>query len=147
MEKKSFVSQISVGKGWGSGHGAESCVEIDSDETVGNTLQVMYEHKIGAILVSEKGKCVGIFTERDCLNKMATGFFDSPPSSSLSVGDLKMDMRIVDVMVTPVLVVSPNAEVISILRLMSDKRYRSTTFGIEFNSEYVICRLSTMRRR
>lgn len=53
------------------------------DMTVRAACKLMAEKKIGALLVLEKGKIAGIFTERDALNKiLATGV--DPDSTKLS---------------------------------------------------------------
>lgn len=53
------------------------------DMTVRAACKLMAEKKIGALLVLEKGKIAGIFTERDALNKiLATGL--DPDSTKLS---------------------------------------------------------------
>ena len=46
--------------------GAE-IVALGADKTVHDAIHVMVDRKIGAVLVSEDGKTVGIFTERDVL--------------------------------------------------------------------------------
>ena len=53
------------------------------DMTVRAACKLMAEKKIGALLVLEKGKIAGIFTERDALNKiLAAGL--NPDSTKLS---------------------------------------------------------------
>lgn len=47
----------------------ETNYSVEANETVLQALQVMAEAKIGAILVTDRGKIVGIYTERDYLNK------------------------------------------------------------------------------
>lgn len=59
--------------------------------TVRAASQLMAQKKIGALLVVEKGKTLGIFTERDALNKVLAGSLD-PDTTKLSevmVGDLQ----------------------------------------------------------
>lgn len=53
------------------------------DMTVRAACQLMAEKKIGALLVLEKGKIAGIFTERDALNKILAAGLD-PDSTKLS---------------------------------------------------------------
>lgn len=42
---------------------------VESTDTVFQALKVMSEAQIGAVLVTENGKIIGIFTERDYLKK------------------------------------------------------------------------------
>lgn len=52
-----------------------SMVSISADKTIREALQAMNMHKIGAILVHEGGRIIGIWTERDLLkNAAAAGF-------------------------------------------------------------------------
>ena len=53
------------------------------DMTVRAACKLMAEKKIGALLVLEKGKIAGIFTERDALNKILAAGLD-PDSTKLS---------------------------------------------------------------
>lgn len=46
-----------------------SNISVASTDTVLQALKVMTEAKIGAVLVTEGGKIVGIYTERDYLHK------------------------------------------------------------------------------
>src|SRR5947209_6716621 len=45
-------------------------LSIAKEETVLRAAQVMNEHKIGALLVLEERRVVGIFTERDVLRRI-----------------------------------------------------------------------------
>lgn len=50
-------------------------ISIDASKPVIDALNLMVQNKIGAILVSEGGRSVGIYTERDLLrNMVAPGF-------------------------------------------------------------------------
>ena len=48
-------------------------VTVKSTEKASKALQMMVRHKIGSILVVDKGKPVGILTERDVTTRMAKG--------------------------------------------------------------------------
>jgi CBS domain-containing protein len=43
---------------------------VDANDTVYRALEVMAEHNVGAVLVTENDKFVGIFTERDYARKV-----------------------------------------------------------------------------
>lgn len=47
-------------------------VTVEPQEKLGATLRIMAQRRIGAILVAEAGKLVGIFTERDLLNLISS---------------------------------------------------------------------------
>ncbi len=55
--------------------GQEIC-NVPPDATILDALQVMLKHRIGAILVKENDKLVGIWTERDLMANTATPGFD-----------------------------------------------------------------------
>lgn len=69
-----MISNILAGKPLISG---------SKDMTVRAACKLMAEKKIGALLVLEKGKIAGIFTERDALNKILAASLD-PDSTKLS---------------------------------------------------------------
>lgn len=48
-------------------------VTVKATDKVGKALQKMVRHKIGSIVVAEKGKPVGILTERDVSTRVARG--------------------------------------------------------------------------
>jgi CBS domain-containing protein len=48
-------------------------VTVKSTEKVGKALQMMVRHKIGSLVVVEKGKPIGILTERDVSTRVAKG--------------------------------------------------------------------------
>jgi CBS domain-containing protein len=48
-------------------------VTVRSAEKVGKALQMMVRHKIGSLVVVEKGKPIGILTERDVSTRVAKG--------------------------------------------------------------------------
>jgi len=50
---------------------ARPVVTIGPEDTVRSAIELMRERDIGAVLVVEGSKLVGIFTERDCLHKVA----------------------------------------------------------------------------
>lgn len=55
-------------------------VTIDASKPIIDALKLMNDHKIGAILVNEGGRSVGIYTERDLLRNMADRGFDPQTS-------------------------------------------------------------------
>ena len=80
-------------------------ISIAADKTIREALQEMNSHKIGAILVREGGRIIGIWTERDLLKNVATPGF-SPDKE-----------RIGDYMTTPVRSVAHDTPLIKIKEL------------------------------
>lgn len=48
----------------------ESIISVDSQATILETVKIMKKKKIGSVLITEKEKIVGIFTETDLLRKV-----------------------------------------------------------------------------
>jgi CBS domain-containing protein len=48
-------------------------ITVNASEKVGTALRLMVKHKIGSVVVVEKGKPVGILTERDVSIRIAKG--------------------------------------------------------------------------
>jgi CBS domain-containing protein len=46
-------------------------ITLSPDQTVGEAIQEMQKKRIGCVLITDKGKIAGIFTERDVLMKVA----------------------------------------------------------------------------
>ena len=73
-------------------------VKANANEKVGKALQMMVRDKIGSIVVIEKGKPVGILTERDVSTRVAKG-------------QNVRGMTIRNVMSKPLFTIAPSAEV------------------------------------
>ena len=86
-------------------------VQVVPQDTVADALQSMVERDIGAVVVVEDGRPVGVFTERDVSRRI----LDDPKLLDREVGD---------VMSAPVVTVTPTDEVVFIFGLMTDKRIR-----------------------
>jgi len=84
---------------------------VTPTSTVLDALKLMAEQKIGAVLVVEAGKIVGIFSERDLARKAADG-------------SLSLQSPVNDVMVGAVYYVTPDQSVESCMALMTAKRFR-----------------------
>jgi CBS domain-containing protein len=67
--------------------GAPVCV--DAADTIAEAVDRMRQHRIGCVLVTERGHLVGIFTERDVLFEIANRSYDalSTQVSSLMTAD------------------------------------------------------------
>lgn len=84
---------------------------VTPTSTVSDALKLLAEQQIGAVLVVEAGRIVGIFSERDYARKA----LDSEVNLNTPVGDL---------MIRGVYYVTPEQSVESCMALMTAKRIR-----------------------
>ena len=85
---------------------------IAPDATVFEALRLMAEKEIGALLVLEAGKLVGIISERDYARKV------------ILKGKSSKDTPVKEIMTTKVLYVRPDQTIEECMALMTDKRVR-----------------------
>jgi CBS domain-containing protein len=81
-------------------------------DTVMTAIVLMRERDIGAVMVVESNRLIGMFTERDCLHKV----------SSLGLNPKELKVR--DVMSVRVRFVTPEMEVSQCLALMTERFFR-----------------------
>ncbi|MEW6115711.1 MAG: CBS domain-containing protein [Nitrospirota bacterium] len=86
-------------------------IAIDSSATVDSAIRKMVERNIGALLIMEDGKLVGMFTERDVLKGLA----DHGSINKLAVKD---------VMIKNICVVEPDDDLEYVMTIMTKKRIR-----------------------
>ncbi|HEX6400148.1 MAG TPA: CBS domain-containing protein [Actinomycetota bacterium] len=86
-------------------------VHVAPDDRVADALRAMIDRDIGAVVVVEDGRPVGVFTERDVSRRI----LDDPKLLDRWVGD---------VMSAPVVSVAPTDEVVFIFGLMTEKKIR-----------------------
>ena len=67
-----------------------SLIEVSPEATVTQALQVMVDNKVGAVLISEGGRPIGIWTERDLMRNV------------LTPGFVAREARVGDHMVSPI---------------------------------------------
>lgn len=84
---------------------------VTPNSTVKDALKLMAEQQIGAVLVVEAGKIVGVFSERDFARRAIQN----------GVG---MDTPVGELMAHPVYYVTPDQSVESCMALMTQKRFR-----------------------
>ena len=87
-------------------------VTIRRDATVLEAVRVMLENQVGAALVLEDGRAVGVFTERDIMGKVVAERRD--PETT----------KVATVMTSPVHTIPAEAEPAAALELMLDKHIR-----------------------
>jgi CBS domain-containing protein len=85
---------------------------IPSNTTVYNALETMLEKSIGALLVVDNGKFVGIFTERDYARKL------------ILKGKASKETLIREVMTEHPVTVTPESSIEDCMKLMTDKKIR-----------------------
>ncbi len=85
---------------------------VKPDDTIFDSLQLMAEKEIGALLVMDGDKLVGIVTERDYARKV---ILEGKSSKSSSV---------TEIMTKQVLCVAPERTIEECMALMTDKRAR-----------------------
>ena len=102
---KNLVSQILKSKG-------DKVWSIAPQETVYKALQLMSEKDLGALLVIDKGKVVGLFSERDYARKV------------ILKGKSSKNTNVSELMTKEVLFVDPGTSVEDCMSLMTEKRIR-----------------------
>jgi CBS domain-containing protein len=85
---------------------------VGPDDTILNAIQLMADHEVGALLVMDQEKLVGIVTERDYTRKVALEDRSSK------------DALVKEIMSVKVLCARPEQTVQECMALMSDKRAR-----------------------
>jgi len=88
-------------------------VSINADSSVEDAIRSMHNRKISAIIVTDQGKTVGIFTERDVVRcYIASG------------GKSFHDLKVRDYMVTNLIVAVPEDDITDISVIMVEKNIR-----------------------
>jgi PAS domain S-box-containing protein len=103
---------------------AKGLVTLDSKKTVAEAVKFMKEKKIGSVLVTEKDKISGIFTERDLISKV-----------DYSQPEQMRSMQLKDVMTRGLKTVSANEHYINALQLM--QKYNIRHMPVEKNGRII----------
>lgn len=85
---------------------------LSPQDTVFDALQTLANHNVGALMVLDNGKLVGVFSERDYTRKIALA------------GKSSKDTRVQDIMTANVVSVAPTVRTRDCLALMSQKKIR-----------------------
>jgi CBS domain-containing protein len=85
---------------------------LGPQDTVFDALQTLSNHNVGALMVLDDGKLVGVFSERDYTRKIALA------------GKSSKDTRVQDIMTANVITVAPSVRTRDCLALMSQKKIR-----------------------
>ena len=92
---------------------AKKIVSIDAASSVEDAIRTMHTRKISAVLVTEEGKMVGIFTERDVVRCYI----------SLDGKNFR-DIKLRDVMIKNLIIAVPDDELDDISTIMVEKNIR-----------------------
>ncbi len=82
------------------------------DDSVFEAIKLLAEKSVGALIVMEKGKLVGIMSERDYTRKIAL------------LGKNSQETKVREIMTTNVLVVTPKTRTRQCMAIMSEKNIR-----------------------
>jgi CBS domain-containing protein len=85
---------------------------VKPDDTVFDALKLLADYEVGALMVMEHGKLVGIMSERDYTRKIALQ------------GRNSKETPVSEIMTKNVMVVSPSTRTRECMALMSEKRIR-----------------------
>ena len=87
-------------------------LSMDKNDSLCDAVDAMCKARVGSVLVTDKGKLVGIFTERDLLRRVA--------GCRLELDKIKLS----EVMTSDVKTAHPNDKVVDSMRRMSQGRFR-----------------------
>jgi CBS domain-containing protein len=85
---------------------------VKPEDTVFDALKVLAEHEVGALMVMERGRLVGILSERDYTRKVALQ------------GRSSKDTTVAEIMSRNVVVVTPQTRTRDCMALMSQRKIR-----------------------
>lgn len=85
---------------------------VTPDTPVLDAIREMAEHSVGALLVMQGEKLLGVLSERDYARKV------------ILKGRSSNEIRVAEIMSSPVLTVKPDVSVNECMRLMTDNRVR-----------------------
>jgi CBS domain-containing protein len=85
---------------------------VHPDDTVFDALKLLAEREVGALMVMDRGKLIGVLSERDYTRKIALQ------------GKNSKETKVSDIMTRNVFVVAPDTRTRTCMALMSEKRIR-----------------------
>jgi len=93
-------------------HGKTPLISISSTASVYDALALMAQHDVGALVVLDEGRLVGMFSERDYARKV------------ILLGKASKDLAVSEIMTPRVLCVGPDDSVEACMALMTGKHVR-----------------------
>ena len=91
---------------------SQTPVVVSPDDTVEKAASMMRAQEVGSLIVVEGGRPAGIVTERDIVTKVAA------PNRAAR------DVRVREIMTSPVVAIHPHDEVADAARVMADRKIR-----------------------
>jgi CBS domain-containing protein len=85
---------------------------VRPDDSVFGALQLLAQYEVGALMVMDGGRLVGVFSERDYTRKIALA------------GRNSKETRVAEIMTSQVLTVTPKTGTRACMALMSEKKIR-----------------------
>jgi len=87
-------------------------ITVDENSTIKEAVDIMNEFQIGSLIVLERGKAMGIVTERDFLRRVIAGAKDV------------MNTKVKEIMTTPLVVVEPSTDLEEAMKLMFQSKIK-----------------------
>ena len=87
-------------------------ITVDENSTVKEAVDIMNEFQIGSLIVLERGKAMGIVTERDFLRRVMAGAKDV------------VNTKVKEIMTTPLVVVEPSTDLEEAVKLMFQNKIK-----------------------
>jgi CBS domain-containing protein len=87
-------------------------ITVDENSAVKEAVDIMNEFQIGSLIVLERGKAMGIVTERDFLRRVIAGAKDV------------MNTKVKEIMTTPLVVVEPSTDLEEAMKLMFQSKIK-----------------------
>ncbi len=87
-------------------------ITVDENSTVKEAVDIMNEFQIGSLIVLERGKAMGVVTERDFLRRVIGGAKDA------------VTTQVKEVMTTPLVVVEPSTDLEEAVKLMFESKIK-----------------------
>lgn len=87
-------------------------ISVDENSTVREAVDVMNEFQIGSLIVLEKGKAIGMVTERDFLKRVIAG--EKDPKNT----------KVKEIMTSPLVVIEPNVDLEEAVKIMFEKKIK-----------------------
>jgi CBS domain-containing protein len=100
---------------------SEVIYSLDHESSVAEAVEQMVEHEIGALIITNNGKPVGVLTERDVLKCWVSVGYGSVTEKGKR---LFKDIKAREVMTTNLIVVEPTDDVNYVINIMVKNRIR-----------------------
>lgn len=92
--------------------GKKPVISVTTTTPIKEIVALLYDHRIGAVLVCENGAILGIVSERDIVAGLHTH------------GPIVLDTPAGDVMTAPVVVATPESTIVAAMGVMTNRRVR-----------------------